>query len=131
VQSATYKQKTLHYIGVPLLIQYHVNEKNAIFAGASISYLINNKIRVDMAQPVFTSNAVLSSPLTNTRSGYYSSIDAALVAGYRRKLGVHFTIAPAFYYGLVDIKKDNYFNLYQFERNSGVKLVLSYTIFDF
>jgi hypothetical protein len=134
VQVYSFRQRKLHYIGAPLLVQYHVNEKNAIFAGGSISYLFNNKIQVDAYQVyAVTSNAVQSytAPTTNTYTGYYNIIDASVIMGYRRKIGAHFTVAPAFYFGLADIKKDTAFGLFQFERNSGFKLVLSYTIFDF
>lgn len=131
-QTSTFKPYTLHYVGVPVYINYHVNEKNAIFAGANFSYLINNKIRVQREQSNTLTNYIQpTNDPTEILSGFYNRMDLSVAAGYRRKLISHFSIAPVFYFGLFDIKKDARFGLNQFERNSGVKLILSYTIFDF
>lgn len=132
--TSIFKPYTLHYVGVPLYVNYHVTEKNAIFAGVGFSYLMNNKIRVQSGQsytitPSYVQN--ISSSPNEIRNGFYNNFDVSIAAGYRRKLNGHFSIAPVFYFGLTDIKKDSFFGLNQFERNSGLKLILSYSIFDF
>lgn len=133
-KTSIFKPYTLHYVGVPLYINYHITEKNAIFAGAGFSYLMNNKIRVQSGQsytvtPSYVQN--ISSSPNEIRNGFYNDFDVSISAGYRRKLNGHFSIAPVFYFGLTDIKKDSFFGLNQFERNSGLKVILSYSIFDF
>ena len=126
--------RTLHYIGAPLYLHYHLDEKNVIFIGAGISFLLNNKIQVESNTNYikYASLAPVSLKATSTVSkGYYNTMDASLAIGYRRKLSAHFSIASIAYFGMMDIKKDSFFGLTQFERNSGLKLLLSYTIFDF
>ena len=133
-QTSVLKPSALHYIGIPLYINYHVNEKNAIFAGGNFSYLINNKIKVQNGVTNIVSpnyNQTTANNVSEIRTGFYNKIDLSIAVGYRRKLSSHFSIYPVFYFGLADIKKDALFGVTKFERNSGLKVILSYKIFDF
>ena len=136
------KPGILNYLVVPLRLQYHFNENNAIVAGGNISFLLNKKNKAESKYsqvapvPVYnTSNSSLNSVDASVPGGYYASsfnrLDASIGLGYRRKINSHFFITATANYGLLDIKRDSFFSQNKFERNSSLKLVLSYTIFDF
>ena len=134
------KPGILNYLVVPLRLQYHFNENNAIVAGGNISFLLNknNKTESEYSRvaPVTGGSSNMVAPYDHqTTNGYYANsfnpLDAAIGLGYRRKIHSNFFITATANYGLLDIKKDSFFSQNKFERNSSLKLVLSYTIFDF
>jgi hypothetical protein len=49
--------------------------------------------------------------------------------GYRRRLSEKFNIAAIANIGLLDIKKNLIFNENKRERNSGIKIIISYNLF--
>lgn len=134
--------KWLHYAVLPLMVQYHVNNKNSFSIGGSVSYLVNsiNTISYDkrISDPNHTNSSVSytndssggNKKLTN---GYYSNDfnywDASLMMGYRRRLSEKFNIAAIANIGLLDIKKNLIFNENKRERNSGIKIIISYNLF--
>lgn len=119
--------KTLYYLTVPLQVQYSINEKNIISAGINACYLINdNSDVVSYSQNYFGTSGYTST----TKMGYTDGInpwDAQLMLAYRRKIN-RFTISAEGYYGLMDIENNSFFNNTVFERNSGLRLLLSYDI---
>ncbi|MES2396493.1 MAG: outer membrane beta-barrel protein [Bacteroidota bacterium] len=137
--------KTLHYAIVPLLFQYHFNDKNAISIGGSISYLVNSKSKVtintttiapmelDSNQTGPVENHTISTQSTET--GYYSNAfnkwDASLAIGYRRRISQKFSLAAIANIGLLDVKDDAFFSREMVERNVGLKIVISYNLFEF
>lgn len=137
--------KTLHYAIVPLLFQYHFNDKNAISVGGSISYLVNSKSKVTIntttiAPMVLDSNQ--TGPVENqtvsthsTETGYYTNAfnkwDASLAIGYRRRLSQKFSLAAIANIGLLDVKDDTFFSREMDERNVGLKIIISYNLFEF
>ncbi|MDP1746733.1 MAG: outer membrane beta-barrel protein, partial [Bacteroidota bacterium] len=137
--------KTLHYAIVPLLFQYHFNDKNAISIGGSISYLVNSKSKVTIntttiAPMVLDSNQ--TGPVENqtistqsTETGYYSNAfnkwDASLAIGYRRRISQKFSLAAIANIGLLDVKDNVFFSREMDERNVGLKIIISYNLFEF
>ena len=125
----TVSTKWLHYLSIPLFLQYQLNEKNAVFAGATISYLINTTSDVIVRtqsdfKPVEQAN--------KTSYGYvegFNSLDAAISLAYRRKITGKFSVLAELDYGLLDIKDDTFFSEQAFERSTGIKLLLSYDLF--
>jgi hypothetical protein len=72
----------------------------------------------------------VSGNTASTKMGYMDGInnmDAQLTLAYRRKIN-HFTITAEGYYGLLDIESNAFFGNNVFERNSGLRLILSYDI---
>lgn len=132
------KPGILSYLAIPLTFQYHFNDANAVFAGGNFAFLLNKKNKIELnytsITPVPSTNSV-SNLEQKTTTNYYAKafnpFDAGVCVGYRRKLSSHFTMNAIATYGLVDIKKNDFFSQNKLERNSSLKLVLSYTIFDF
>jgi hypothetical protein len=130
----TTKPRFLHYASVPLTIQYHFNDKNAILAGGSVSYLLNAKSKVE-ENTTRVGPSIDSISVPGNTTDYYTKtfnmFDAAISVGYRRKISSRFSITGIANFGLLDIKRNSFFLQNTVERNCGLKLILSYTIFDF
>ncbi len=128
----------LHYAVAPLLFQYSFNDKNTISFGGSISYLLNSKSKLSIKTTTVTavtidSNEVNSSEKSET--GYYANAfnnwDASLAFGYRRRISQKFNVSAIANFGLLDIKNNSFFSREVFERNIGMKITLTYNLFDF
>lgn len=127
----------LHYAVLPFLLQYQLNDKNSLLCGGSIGYLLNTKSTKSSYKtsvgPVPTAE---ESELRKKISGTSSEIgfnhwDAGLSIGYRRQLTSHISLTALASFGLLDIRKNTLFLQDKIERNTGLKLILSYNIFDF
>ena len=137
--------KMLHYAVVPLLFEYHFNDKNAICFGGSISYLVNSKSKITIntttiAPMVLDSSQTgpvenLTTSTNSMETGYYSNAfnkwDASLAIGYRRRISQKIGIAAIANIGLLDVKNNAFFSREQFERNVGLKIIISYDLFEF
>lgn len=119
--------KTLYYIALPLKVQYNINPNNIISAGVQVCYLVNSNSNVVS----YTQNYFGTSGYTSAyKTGYTDGInpwDAQVTLAYRRKIN-RFSITAEGYYGLMDIENNSFFNNNVFERNSGLRLLLSYDI---
>jgi hypothetical protein len=133
----TTKPGFLHYIAVPLTIQYHFNDKNAILAGGSFSCLLNAKSKVQESitrvGPALATGSI-SADNSNNNDYYiktFNPFDAVIGIGYRRRISTRFLITGIADFGLLDVKQNSASLKNTFERNSGLRVILSYTIFDF
>ncbi len=123
----TVTPKMIYYMAIPLKWQYHINENNGISLGVNILYLLNTSSTVDAyTQTDFTT----SNHTTVTKRGYmdgFSTWDIQPALAYRRRIYKGFSISGEAYYGLMDIKNNSFFGINKSEKNSGFKLVLSYS----
>jgi len=119
--------KTLYYLSLPLKFQYNINDKNMVSAGVNVLYLLtSNSNVVSYNQDYFGTSGYTSV----NKMGYTDGInnwDAQATLAYRRRIN-RFSISAEFYYGLLDIESNSFFNNAVFERNSGLRLILSYDI---
>ncbi len=127
----------LHYAVVPVLLEYNLNDKNAISIGGSVSYLVNTNSKVSTRSTAIgpmSGNTGEVKTISDMESGYYTNAfnkwDASLSIGYRRRITQRLTASVLANCGLLDIKNNAFFSREKFERNSGIKLVISYTLFD-
>jgi hypothetical protein len=128
------KKGVLSYLVIPLTVQYHVNNDNAFLLGGSGGFLLNRKSKIQKSTSHV--NPAASSPVVkNSYENYYgdafSHLDASLCVGYRRRLLSRYSITVVANYGLSDVKKNEFFSQNFIERNSGIKLILSYNLFGF
>lgn len=137
--------KLLHYSIVPIMLQYHFNDKNAIIFGGSISLLMNSKSKVTTITTTISpmpldSNQTGSIPIQSSsaekiETGYYTNAfnkwDASLAIGYRRRISQKFSVGAIANFGLLDVKNNEFFLQENFERNIGLKITISYNFLDF
>lgn len=119
--------KTLYYIALPLKLQYNISNNNIISAGVNLVYLMTtNSSVVSYSQNYFGTSGYT----TSTKMGYADGLnnyDAQITLACRRKIN-RFTASIEGYYGLLDIENNNFFENNVFERNSGLRFILSYDI---
>jgi hypothetical protein len=119
----------LYYITVPLQVQYALNAKSFIAIGGSVSYLITSSGTITTyTQTSFTT----TNKQTAAQMGYYngfSTLNASVMALYGRKLTNKLSASLSAYFGLIDIKSNSVFSEQAFERETGIRLLLSYDIF--
>ncbi len=119
--------KTLYYVAMPIKFQYNIDSKNIVALGVNVLYLLNsNSNVVSYNQNYFGTSGYTSSDKMGYTDGI-NSLDAQITLAYRRKIQ-RFTISAEGYYGLLDIENNSFFNNNVFERNSGLRLILSYDI---
>ncbi len=136
----TINTKYLHYLVVPIMLEYNLNAKNALLGGGTVSYLINSNSSI-ITNSTFVGPAAIQADSSNASAsknsvkGYYngafSKFDATLCVGYRRRLSQRLSVVALANFGLIDVKKNTFFNINKTERNSGVKLIFTYNLFDF
>ncbi|HSY75373.1 MAG TPA: hypothetical protein VK890_00875, partial [Bacteroidia bacterium] len=119
--------KTLYYAALPIQFQYNINNNDIISVGANVLYLINsNSNVVSYSQNYFGTSGYTSVDKMGYMDGI-NNLDAQLTLAYRRKIN-RFTISVESYYGLLDIENNSFFNNNVFERNSGLRAILSFDI---
>ncbi|HTB05913.1 MAG TPA: hypothetical protein VK806_03095 [Bacteroidia bacterium] len=120
--------KTFYYAAVPIRLQYCFGFNNMIGIGANVLYLFNTSSSVvTYNQDYFGTSGYTSA----NKSGYMdgiSTIDLQAVITYKRKIYNRFSAGVEFYYGLLNIEDESFFNDNTFARNSGLKLIFSYDI---
>jgi hypothetical protein len=119
--------KTLYYISLPIKLQYNISNKNMISGGIDVLYLLNTSSSVVSYNQNYFG---VSGNTALTKMGYMDGInnmDAQLTLAYRRKTN-RFTVTAEGYYGLLDIESNTFFGNNVFERNSGLRFILSYDI---
>jgi hypothetical protein len=125
----TVTPNTIYYVGVPLTLQYHFNDKNAICIGASMLFLINvSSTFATSAQTDLGPKITQTSNVLGYTSGF-STTDLQLRLAYRRKIWKGFWASAEYYYGLTNLEETPYFSNSS-AKNSGLRLILSYNIID-
>lgn len=123
--------RSLYYAVLPLQLQYYFNNKNSVGIGGTISYLVNTKSDV----AVYSKNSFgISGISTNKQFGFMSGFrqwDASVSLAYRRRITEKLTVGVLTNYGLFDIKSDAFFLKQKFERNIGLKLIVTYDLFQY
>jgi hypothetical protein len=120
--------KTFYYAAVPIRLQYCFGFKNLIGIGVNVLYLVNTSSSVvTYNQDYFGTSGYTSA----NKSGYMdgiNSLDVQAVIAYKRKIYNRLSAGVEFYYGLLNIEDESFFNDNTFARNSGLKLIFSYDI---
>ena len=117
----------VHYMAVPLYFRYNFNKDNALCAGGSFLYLVNTSSSVTKATE---SSLNTGANTSKTESGYtkgFNTMDIQLNVAYRRRIYKTFSVALQGYYGLMDVE-NSFFSDSRFKRNTGMRLILSYTL---
>lgn len=127
----TVTTKWLFYLAVPLQVEYKLDDKDAIGIGGSVSYLITawGKISTSSASSYF------NTPQANKEYTQYEYVkgfnlwNASVCLLYKRSITKNFSFYVSPYFGLMDMKSNTFFKQTKFERDSGIKILLSYNIF--
>ncbi len=127
----TISTRWIHYALVPVFVQYHFNSKNSIEIGGSVSYLLTTTNDLTTNKHSDFRNAEHSKITTYGYVQGFNPWNASLAIGYTRRITNRFNISAEGHYGLLDIKDDSFFSSRTFERSTGIKLLISYYIFNY
>jgi hypothetical protein len=118
----------LNYIVAPIKIHYALNPNNSIGAGFNVAYLL----RTNATQTTYTNtNGVLSESIATKANNYahgFNTYNVQLALCYQRKLINKLYLNTEFYYGLLDVKNNTFYNTSTTQRNAGIKLTLNYNL---
>jgi hypothetical protein len=127
-QVTTITPSTLHYLAVPLRLYYKLDEKNTIGGGYSIGYLLDVEAKVQ----TYTLKVGAESDHKNyTTRGYtdgFALFDSQVSLFYRRHLYGDFSLHSEVFFGLSDVKQNDFFGGNTAQRNSGLRIMLVYGI---
>lgn len=120
---------SLHYISAPFKLHYNLNDKNSLGINYTINYLLNVECTVEE----YTENILGQSNYSSyTASGYtkgFQLFTSQIGFCYRRQVYKELWLNADFIFGLNDIKENSFFGTNTVERNSGLKLTLTYNLF--
>lgn len=125
----TITPSTLHYLLAPLRLNYFIDNRSSFGAGVNLAYLLNVEARVNTydEKPGSTENHK-----TYKQGGYTEGVswyDSQVALFYTRKIRHTLALKAEVFFGLTDIKQNNFFGLNYTERNSGAKITLIYYAF--
>lgn len=135
VNDSVLTTKRLYYLTIPLQLEYYLGKntiggnKNTIGAGGSISYLVGSSGSVTTYQ-VYDNNP----PVNLTQYSHFSTLkgyatfSTSIYAFYKRTLSHKFALYGYIYYGLTDLKSNSFFGTNLFERDKGLKILVSYNL---
>ncbi len=122
------KTNKLHYAVIPVFAKFNLNDKNSFIMGANMFALFTSSNSVTTYKEVYGEK---QASVTKKTSGYSNGIntyDVGLLFGYKRQLFGNLGAAIYFNYGLMDIKKNDYYNENKFERNISGQFMLTYKL---
>jgi hypothetical protein len=120
----------LYYLTIPLQLQFAINSKNQIGVGGTFSYLINGSGKINTYSQ--SDDKGITDRKEISQTGYvkgFNTMNAIVMLVYTRRFSNRFSGSLVPYYGLTDIKNNSFFSKQKFEREMGVKLILSFNIF--
>lgn len=128
LDSTNVKANQLHYIEIPIYLDYLVGGQHSFLGGVSTSYLINSKSTVTKKQTTqFDSN--VSSTTEYGHNEGFQRFDFALIAGYEYLLRPDLNIGLRMNYGLLDVTKNDYFKSDIANKNLQFRVYLKYNLF--
>jgi hypothetical protein len=116
----------VHYLIVPLRLNYELGMKNNLGIGCNVAYLLNVESNIESHKENVngTYDQTYSKAIGYTEG--FTKYDLQVSAFYQRKLYPNLGVNVEFFYGLTDIKTDGFFDSNLTERNTGIKLTLVY-----
>ena len=124
-----YSPKTLHYLMLPLRVNYRLDRKNTIGLGSNIAYLLTVTGEIE---EYYQTNGGISDVQSSKSIGYtqgFKPFDLQLAGYYKRNLYKNYYGRVEFFYGLSSVRVLSFFPYSAYSRNLGLKLTLVYDIF--
>lgn len=122
------KTNKLHYIVIPVFAKCNVDDKNSFIIGANMFTLLTSSNSVTSYRESYGQKQGAVSKKTSGYSSGINTYDVGLLVGYKRHLFWNIGASVYFNYGLMDIKKNKYYNETKFERNISGQFMLTYKL---
>ncbi len=122
------KTNKLHYVVIPFYLRFTLDDNSSLIAGANTFALFTSSNLVTTYQESDGNKEGESSEKTSGYSSGINSYDIGLLFGYKRNLFGKLGASFYFNYGLMDIKKNDYYKENTFERNISGQVMLTYKL---
>jgi hypothetical protein len=122
------KTNDLHYIAVPVFMQYNINKKNSIVFGATNYMLFTVSNNYSTYKESYGNKQNISSTKTFGYSAGFNPYDIGLLLGYKRKLFNNISIGLYMNYGLMNLKRKGYYTENSFNKNISGQVMLTYRL---
>jgi hypothetical protein len=120
--------QALHYVELPLLVQFSVSERQNLYGGVAAAWLVNASMNTQMVndgQPILN-------PETNWgNDGRFTPYDMSVILGYNTAIFGRLVGGIEYSYGMTDVTKNNYYNNSQVDRTSRLRVKLEYKLSQF
>lgn len=117
---------TLNYIAIPVKAQYSFGKNQMITAGYTAGYMLDVQSKVKSYSMKMGTQQDNSSYHTGGYTEGFRTFNSQLSIGYRRKLYGNLWANAEFYYGLTDLRDNDFFGISLKEKATGFKLSLTY-----
>lgn len=118
----------LHYLIIPVKLNYHLNAKNTFGIGCNIAYLLTVDAKIESYEQGLNYTRDYNLGKTSGYTQGFKTFDTQLSVSYRRMIYKNLSVSTEGFFGLTDNKENNFFGLNVFERNKGFKLTLVYNL---
>ncbi|MEZ4776147.1 MAG: outer membrane beta-barrel protein [Bacteroidia bacterium] len=130
-QATTISPQTLHYLEVPLLVDFRLSGRHYVMAGVNVSRLVNSRSLVtkQLILPFDTEDQGTTREWGYTQG--FKPVDVSVMAGYGYYLNKGVRVGIQGNYGLRDITDEKFFLNTTKDRNLQLRLILEYDLVHF
>jgi hypothetical protein len=118
----------IHYLVIPAYVQFNINDKTTVFTGVNNYFLFTSSNEFTKYTESYGIKTEQSQEVTYGYASGFSNYDVGMVAGVKRYLFFNMSVAAEFNFGLTDIKKNDYYETQQFDRNVSGQISLLYQL---
>ncbi len=125
----TVTPQTIYYLAIPINFQYNINDKFRLSAGLDYLWMLTTSSTVNTYQKDYLGQQTETS--SRSQNGYtqgFANYDFQFTIKPSMMLTERFGISIEYYYGLVYVENNSFPGINQYERNSGIRFFLSYTV---
>ncbi|MBX3162860.1 MAG: hypothetical protein KF900_00105 [Bacteroidetes bacterium] len=119
----------VHYLLVPIKLHYFLDSSNSFGAGFNAAYLLTVGGTMEIYDVRLNKQENYKSGKVNGYTEGFNTFDTQVSVFYRRRLHKNIGVVAELFYGISDIKNNLFFNSSVKEKNKGLKLTLTYTVF--
>lgn len=130
VQATEFTPRRLHYLMLPVRIALRLDERQSAGMGFNFAYLLTVDSRVKAYTEDRNGVRTLSTYKVKGYTEGFNDFDAQLCFFYQRRLTNRFRFNAEIVLGLKDVKNGQALISNGFERNSGLRLSIMYSIFE-
>ncbi len=124
----TVTPQRIYYLTMPFKFQVNINDKNMFSIGLDFLFMLTTASTLTAYQQSPFGQEAGSSTMQNGYTQGFSNYDFQFTGSYTYMITSRLGIRPEYYFGVNYIENKSFPGINQYERNSGVRLVLSYKL---
>lgn len=118
----------LHYLLLPVRFHYRFSPQHVAGLGCNLAYLLTVETDIETYDQTIKGTGGHTVYKDKGYTEGFRQFDVQMTAFYRRRLTSNLSCHAEIFYGLSDVKNNDFFKSNVFERNSGLKISLVYNI---